>query len=268
MLARLERERAPFAARATNFWLEADLDLQRVSRAWSLGWNLPEGLPKISVAVIGAGESMLTRGWLDFARPQSFELEAWNIPTNLVHDPLISFTAIRGIKPWLASLKMWNDLRLGAPPNQLFFWALEGIPVQTYFAAPLADASNQVQAATELLVQKDNSWLAANTLVNFARTTDSDGAVWTGVPFMSPFLRSVVASGGSFVFGGLFPDALTNHPPPAELLPQILGRTNLVGYDWELTGPRIESWVFTGQLFRLIFNQARIVGANPPAWRG
>ncbi|MCU0784798.1 MAG: hypothetical protein MUF81_12305 [Verrucomicrobia bacterium] len=258
VLARLERDRAPFAARATNFWLEAGLDLRGVSRALSLGWNLPEDLPKISMAVIGDGKEVLTRGRLDFTRPQSFALEPWNLPTNLVHDPLISFTAIRGVQPWLASLKMWNDLQLGAPPNQLCFWGLEGMPLLNYFAAPLPDASHRVQAITELLVQKCNPWMATNAMGHFAPAADSNGVVWTDAPIMSPFLRSVDTGGNRFVFGGLLPNAVTNQPPPDGLLPQILGRTNLVGYDWELTGRRIESWLFTGQLLRMVLHRAQL----------
>lgn len=255
--ARLERDHVPFAARTTDFWLEADFDLRRVAGALAPGWNLPEGLPRTSLTVIGTGRDVVTRGQFNFAGLRPFELEAWNVPTNLIHDPLISFTAIRGVGPLLASLKMWHDLQLGPPPNQLFFWALEGIPVQTYFAAPLPDASNQVHAAAELLVRQTGRWPDTNTMLNFVRATDYNGAVWAGVPFMSPFLRSVDAAGGRFAFGGLFPDALTNRPPP-ELLPQILGRTNLVAYDWELTGPRIESWIFTGQLFRLVVDRAQL----------
>ncbi len=109
--ARLERDHVPFAARTTDFWLEADFDLRRVAGALAPGWDLPEGLPRASLTVIGAGRDVLTRGQFNFAGLRPFELEAWNIPTNLVHDPLISFTAIRGVRPWLASLKMWHDLQ-------------------------------------------------------------------------------------------------------------------------------------------------------------
>ncbi|MEK7706991.1 MAG: hypothetical protein AAB380_03235 [Verrucomicrobiota bacterium] len=256
--ARLERDHVPFAARTTDFWLEADFDLRRVAGALAPGWDLPEGLPRASLTVIGAGRDVLTRGQFNFAGLRPFELEAWNIPTNLVHDPLISFTAIRGVRPWLASLKMWHDLQLGPPPNQLFFWALKGFPIQTYFAAPLPDASNRVHAITERLVQKVNPWMTTNAMGNFASAKDFNGAVWAEVPFMSPFLRSVDAGGGSFAFGSLFPDELANYSPPAELLHQILGRTNLVAYDWELTGMRIESWIYMGQTFRLVFNKAQL----------
>lgn len=261
MLARIKRDQTPFAARATNFWLEADLDLRRVCRALSLGWNLPEGLPKFFATVIGGGDRVLTRGRLDFASPQSFQLEAWNIPTNLVHSPLIGFTAIRGLKPWLASQKTWSDLQLGAPPNQVCLWTVDGMPAQHYFAAPLPDASNRVQTVGERLMQKGNPWLAAKAVGEFKRSPDLNGVVWTGPPFVSPFLRSTAANGDPFVFGGLFPNPPTNPPLPNELLQALSGRADLIGYDWELTGPRIDAWIYTGQLMRFLFQKAQL----PPA---
>ena len=55
---------------------------------------------------------MRTRAELDFPEPLPLEMEAWNIPTNLIHDPLIGFAAVRGIRPWLKSFKLWQE------PNQ------------------------------------------------------------------------------------------------------------------------------------------------------
>jgi len=46
--------------------------------------------------------------------------------------------------------------------------------------------------------------------------------------------------------------------PPNELFAQFLSRTNLIYYDWELTGERVEAWLHVGQLFRLIFNRAQL----------
>jgi len=268
VMARIQQNHAPFVVGATNFWLEASLDLSRISSALSLGWNLPEELPKVTLTVTTDGQAVITDGTLKFARPQTFDLEAWNIPTNLIHDPVISFTAIRGVKPWLASHRVWTRLGLGTPPNQVCLWAVQGIPVQTYFAAPMEDASNQVYKAAELLTQKASQWMPTNSVGTFVRATNFNGAVWAGVPFMSPFLKSVGDSGGSFAFGGLFPTMRTNLPCPGDLMQELLRHTNnLVCYDWELTGQQIEGLIYTGQLLRLIFHKAQIPpGSAAMAW--
>jgi hypothetical protein len=258
MRERIERDHAPFAARATNFWLEAGLDLREASRVLSLGCNLPEDLPKISVAVIGDGGAVLTRGRLDFPKPQSFELEPWNFPTNLVRGPLIGFTAVRGIKPWLASLKMWKDLQLGAPPNQYCAWAKDGFPLQTYFAAPLRDANRQVNDLAGTLVQRGNLWLATNGMGRFERLPRTNGVFWGDLPIMQPFLRASVSNAPGFAFGGLIPYVRTNQPVPAEMLQAVFSRTNLISYDWEITQDRVEAWLFIGQNLRLVLHQAQL----------
>ncbi len=258
IIGRIRRDRVPFLAQTTNYWLEADLDLQRTANALGLGSNLPDNTPRISVAVTGDGGNVLTHGKLTFPEPLRIEFEPWAVPSNLLHEPLAGFTAIRGVRPWVASWKTWIDLQLGTPPNQLYFWALQGAPVQTYFAAPLSDSTNQVRKLTDLLVEKSNPWLASHGYVNFERSPDSNGATWGKLPNILPFIKSVGAGENALVLGGLLPDAAagTNRPARAELLREVLARTNLVYYDWENTGQRIEACLYLGQIVRTVLRRA------------
>ncbi|MBI3848828.1 MAG: hypothetical protein HY298_00850 [Verrucomicrobia bacterium] len=260
IVARIQRDHAPFPAPSTNYWLEADLDLQRVAGALVHDWNLPEELPRLSIHVTGDGGNVLTHGDLIFARPLLGELEPWNIPTNLVRDPLISFTAVRGFQPWLASWKKWNDLQVGPPPNQVCFWAMDGVPIQTYFAAPLLQPGGGLRPLADVLLRDGNPWLAAHGVGNFVRASDADAAMWAGLPVLAPFVKAVGAGNDAFAFGGLLPAAglETNRPPSPGMIHDVLRRTNLVYYDWEVTGPRIESWLYIGQVARLAFRHAQL----------
>jgi hypothetical protein len=241
-----------------DVWLFADVDLRRVASALSLEWDVPADLPRMTLGITGDGQTVRTRGKLNFAKPLPIALEPWSIPTNLIHEPLVSFTALRGLQPWLASSKLWQGLELGAPPNQLYLWAQRGPEFLSYLAAPMANASNWVGQATDRLLQKPNAYLATNGVGRFERSTNGPGAVWAGVLLMAPFLQSVGLSQGDFVFGGLVPSPLTNRPPAAELLNTVLGDTNLVAYDWELTGPRIDQWLHFGQLVRFALHLAQV----------
>src|SRR5262249_12567173 len=129
-------------------WLDGDLNLPKLSTA--LGWNLSDAWPKLELAITGDGQNVRTRAELNFAKPLGIEMEPWNIPTNLIHDPLIGFMAIRGVRPLLEKFKPWNDLQLGTPPNQAFFWAQGGLPSMHFLAAPSVEASNQVRKLAEL----------------------------------------------------------------------------------------------------------------------
>src|ERR1043166_4058118 len=203
LLARIQRGFSPLPPRATNFWLETDLDLRALSRALSLGWDLPDGCPKISLTAIGDGENVRTRAQLNFPKPLALQLEPWRVPTNLVHSPLTSFTAIRGFGPWLASLQDWQSLQVGEPPNQVYFWAEGPAPLTSFGAVPLPGASNGVYHLADHLLQAGNPWLATNGLGKFQRTTNADEVVWGNLPFMQPYLKSVAAAGERFVLAGL-----------------------------------------------------------------
>jgi hypothetical protein len=241
-----------------DLWLHADVDLRRVASALLLDLSLPSDLPRMTVDVRGDGQNVRTRGQLNFPQPLPPDLTPWIIPTNLVHEPLCSFTAIRGLGPWLSSFKGWTSLQAGAPPDQLYFWAQEGLPFLTFCAAPLPNASNEVYQITDHLVEKVNPEMATNGLGKFARATNFNGVIWQDLPVTDPSLRLVSTAGGDFAYAGMTPDPLTNRPAPPALLTQLLGSTNMVAYDWEITGPRVAQWLFTGQLLRMASHHAQM----------
>ena len=69
---------------------------------------------------------------------------------------------------------------------------------------------------------------------------------------MTPYLKSLETNGEHLIFGGFFPGPETSSGIPAELLPQFVGTTNLVCYDWELTEARSEQWLYAGQFLRFV----------------
>ena len=173
----------------------------------------------------------------------------------------MSFTAARGVQPWLASWQTWSNLQIGLPPDQIYSWSLPGGMFQTYFAAPLPNAAAEVTALSAHLLDQANPWLAARGYFGFESGPDSNGVVWGKSPAIQPFVKSVEADGAAGVAcGGLIPEtgapAKTNffyyHPSFPELLQEISGQTNLVYYHWELTGARIQSCLYIGQFLSAI----------------
>jgi hypothetical protein len=229
-----------------------DLDLPRVLDGLGLKrLGIPQQFPRISCTLAGDGNALTTRGNLTYIKNLELTLEPWNIPTNLIHDPLVSFTAVRGIKPFVESLRLWRWLDGGPGPNQAFFWAIRGVEFQTFLCAPLQDASNRVFHAGNLLENEGSAWLTTNGAGNIQRPNADSEVRWIGAPFMAPFLTSARSGGDDYVYGGCFPGGLTNAPPPPELLREVLGRTNLVYYDWEITGRRVSNLFDIGQVTRI-----------------
>jgi hypothetical protein len=249
LLFRIQQTQLPFPAPLTNRWLTAAVDLARVSQAFPWGLNVPAGCPRVSLDLTGDAQDVWAYGALTFPRPLTMELEPWNIPTNLVGQPLTSFTAVRGLRPWLSTLKAWNDLHIGPPPDQFFSWSVQANIPMTYFAVPLANASNVVSALTDLVLRKSREWFGTNDLVEFVRSERYHGLEWRGFPYISPFLQSVEGNGG-FVFGGVMPGGLPAEPFSPALLKDLLTQTNLVLHDWESTAVQTESWIYLGQAVR------------------
>ncbi|HEY5915650.1 MAG TPA: hypothetical protein VJA21_34120 [Verrucomicrobiae bacterium] len=246
----------PFQPGTTSFWLEAHLDSQRLWPALAQKIGLPIELPRASLTCIGDGKDVQSRGTLTFSKPLPFTIEKWNLPTTLLHEPLDSSTGLQGIRPWLQSLKLWKDLDLGEPPNQIFWWARWGIPFHSYSAAATAKPDELLDKIRGHLLKEANPWLATNATGYFENSTNRNAVLWKVVPFIAPIIES--ATNGGFLVAGLAADTSTNPPPSAETLQGVISRTNVFYYDWELTGSRIGEWLYIGQLFRVIFNKPQL----------
>jgi hypothetical protein len=143
---------------------------------------------------------------------------------------------------------------MGTAPDQLFVWSLAGSPYQVYLAAPLPDARAQVAAIVRASAPKGKSLARRQCgYISFDRAADANGVTWGNLPDIKPFIKSAGSDAGGWLFAGLLPD--TNNaaaPPPAGLINDVLRRTNLVYYDWEVTGPRLQPVLQLGQTVRQI----------------
>ncbi len=272
--AHIMHKHALFVQSATNFWLEADGAPLHAAGIFSIfaggkDWDAVAGLftlnsqfstlDRLNFTLVGEGTNIVTHGAFNFSRPMGLVLPPWEIPTNLIHQPLTSFLAVRGIAPWLASLPAWQKLQLAPPPNQAYFWSEPVIPFQTYFVAPLPAASNRLYQLADHLVKNANPWLATNGTGTFQWIPGAQGLIWNDVVIISPFLQAVVVDSHDYVVGGLYPRPVGNYnPPPADVLHTVLDTPNLVYYQSEPTGDRVEAGLFINQLFRVAFHKAQL----------
>ena len=161
----------------------------------------------------------------------------------------------------------WQKLELTPPPDQMYFWAQEGTPFQTWFAAPLPGASNQIWRLADRLVQKANPWLATNGQGYFQWTTNPPSINLTiRLFFSNPVLKPISVDHHDYVLGGLIPFVEGNpNPPPAESLRVLLGTPGLVYYQSEQTRIRVESTCSTSSCVASFFtNPSCRLPARPP----
>jgi hypothetical protein len=267
LMARIQRSLPPMISRDAADWLEADLDPVRLVPALATLFPSspgktpinpqPSTLNHLYFSLTGNGSNVLTRGTADFSRPLALHLEPWNIPTNLIADPLTEFTLARGFKPWLESSATWTNLPVSPAPDQLCFWAMKQFPMQSYFTVPLPGADSQVSRLTDWLLQKEKIWFATNNMVRFEKSPRFNGLEWRGAPFMTLFLRSISAGNQDFIYGG----GLTATVPGTLSLDSVqstISRTNLVYHNWEQTGPRIDQWLYVTQFVRFVLRKDQL----------
>lgn len=246
----------PVAAE-TNTWLTAMVDWPRLPDLPF--WLAAMRLPATELAVSAREENLQTRVELLFSQPHGWVSEPWQIPTNTIREPVVSFAALQGfghrLKPFIQAL----GVELDPVPNQLCTWALAEIPFQTFLALPHRDATNAMTRLCEQLPPLFHTNTQGLALGSWRATTNGHTLIWEGMPFFGGFMRPAhEETEGGFLLAGLFPNTPRKVPPPPELFAQVLGRTNLVYYDWEIGAERLTAWHNMAQLALLLADKPQL----------
>jgi hypothetical protein len=234
LVRRVLAEKRPAPAEKNN-WVTADLDWPRLAR-WLPSLSAVD-LPETRWQAVGRDGNLHVEGKLIFPQPLAMTLEKWRMPTNTIHQPLVSFTAARGIAPWLEKQKWAQPYEISPVPNQGFIWALTLMPLQTFAAVPVPDASNALAQLDQKLSASTN-W-QSHFMMPLTMEMTNNQIAWTGLPFVAPKLEALHEPSGDFLFAGVFPNNPKGKPLPPELL-TLLGQINLVYYHWEITAERLK----------------------------
>ena len=241
---------------ASGYWLETELNLPRLIKALDLSPAIK--WPDATLSVTGTGENLRSTMRLLFPEPVTGPLTSWRVPTNIINDPLISFTAMRGIGPWIENSKTLQKLCLTHVPNELYFWAQSQVAFQSFFAFPTKDPQSTLERiASRAPTLLDTVWPQRN-LTNIDWLPTNHVALWKRLPYITPFAQPALSGNTELIFGGLFPKAPFTNPPPAELLSQLQNRNDLVYYDWEITQARLSQWRVLAQLFAVIADKPQL----------
>jgi hypothetical protein len=265
--ARIRSSQVPNVRRSSGNWVEAEVDLP-----WLLAQEVGprpalHDWPRLSLAITGDGAQVITTGEAVFPHALPRDLEPWSIPAGQIHEPLTSFTAVRGLRPLFAAWPAWSAWQLGAAPDQITAWGIEGVPFQFLWATPGSNATNRAALLAEALMTRANPWLARYGTGGFVRAAGGHGAVWDGLPLLSPYVKPVQDAGAEFLQGGAVTNLLagTNtaaivyaRPSFHALQASLTASTNLLCLDWEVTGPRVESNLYLLHVLRLVFHLSPI----------
>jgi hypothetical protein len=254
---RLEHNPDSLRDTSTNSWFEWRFAMDRLAKELGRSSSLTAQIVLCSGLVRGEEGKVRTSGQIELASPLLQAIEPWDLPTNLVHEPLTSFIALQGFKPFLESLEAWKQINPSYTGNQAFFWSDDGAPFLNYMASPWPGASNDLSKIRDWWLQSSPTLIGTNFIGKFEPHTKGIGVAWGSIPFMSPYLQAVSPKNKDLIIGGFFPNPGTN-PPSGELLQQLFSRTNLLMYDWEISDPRIEQYFDILQLVRIMFRKPQL----------
>jgi len=216
----------------------------------------PYHVPPLHLTVRGLGDYVRTEIQFQFPGPVPWRSEPWLIPTNLVGEPLTSFTAARGVASLLGAIPGIGKLGLQTWPNQLTAWGVSNEQCRVYMAAPVPNASaavSRLAVGMPLFLQSHLGPLLGDFFYNSNRSY----LAWRDIPFVEPYGRAYTNAGQQFIQLGIFPLPLQQSPAPPDLFSQFGSRANLLYYDWEITPQRIWS-------NRLFFDLANILSKRYP----
>jgi hypothetical protein len=227
-------------------WLSVLVDWHRLGQVFPAlaGFDFP----LTSMQARGINGNILLNGKFELSQPLP-PLENWQVPTNLVHQPLSSFTAARGFGPWLQN-QSWGGL-FGLLPglDQLYSWTLASGPMQAYTAFPVSNATNALARIDQNLTAETN-W-QKHLLINFQKIVTTNRISWQGFPFINPEIQALRKTNGDFLLADVFP-----MPPFGRMAPTNLygafERDNVVFYHWEITATRLGALPELTQFFLLL----------------
>jgi hypothetical protein len=217
-------------------WLEADLDTGRL-----VGWFgfLKPARIKITIAP-DAGNLQINARLLE-AEDTAWGPDRWRIPRKLMHRRTISFTAAQNVAALLKVNPAYSELPGNPLTNQFYCWASDQMPLLNYMAWPEADATNVLQRLSKVAPAALNPVLKPFNASELVWRPEANQLVWMNMSMFAPVLQAEQCEDGQFLLFSSFP-LPENEPAPESILAHIEGRTNLVYYDWEFTGPRMAQW--------------------------
>ncbi len=218
-------------------WFDADINWPRLGQWYPKLKELE--LPETQLTVTAPDANFRINGKFYFPENLALNLEPWRVPTNTLHQPFNSFTAVRGFASWFKSQPWLQPYQITPAPNELFIWSLPSFPFQTFAAIPVPDARSAVSQSYARLTPVFSSANARDAFMApvTPELTNSDLG-FIGMPFIAPYLKALSEPAGQFLFWETFPNTPKSKPLPPELF-QRLAMKNLVYYHWEITAERL-----------------------------
>ncbi|MBM3846415.1 MAG: hypothetical protein FJ405_09035 [Verrucomicrobia bacterium] len=258
VLSTLKASGRPASELQTN-WLRVKADLGRLRAGFPM---IPEFVAsQLDLTFRGRGEMVRTEGTLRFSEPLNWKPEPWDIPANHIRDPLVGFTAARGIEPLLRRYEEAKKLGLQSYPNQAVSWSLGVVPYFLYATYPQQNVSNILWHVLPKLPSVITNHGDLSGSLSFV--TNNAAILWQGMPFMAPALKPLWDGTREYLLAAMAPPPGSKLRPPTELF-SFMSKSNLAFYEWEITEERVSAWrtIYQATLLGFLRNSPKTNAAS------
>jgi hypothetical protein len=222
-------------------WLSTEVDWPLLA-TWVPLSNSPLQLARTIVDVTASGGRMRATAYVSYPQEMPWQPEPWRIPKGLVSSPLSSFTASRGLAAYLSPSPTLAHLSSQPFTNQLFCWALRELALQSYAAWPVANASNTLRTLGATAPSVFNPILTRRNHSQLLWMPKDNHLAWTHLQLTAPTLETAHDNNTDFLLAKVFALDSKFVPAPDPLFSQFEQRSDVVYFDWELTGLRLRQW--------------------------
>lgn len=219
----------------------ATLDLPKLA-AWLPDLAHLFKLGRVQVTVTAKADHFDISSHVIYPEAIPWTPQPWQIPTQLIRSPLISFTAGQDVAAFLNLDPALLRIDHNPLTNQFCAWALGEMVFQSYMEWPVPNASNALQALSRQAPEAFNDDLKRIDGGQIVSLPERRRLLLGNLRVVVPSLEAAPARAGQFLLLSLFPLSMTNKPPPETLWAQVEGHSDVVCYDWEATGPRLQQW--------------------------
>lgn len=236
-------------------WLKLNVDPEILGWAWTL--PVVGDVSGVSASFSWMKENVRMSADVLLKDEFSASREAWLTPKEIIHDPLVSFTAVRGARDWIAEFGAFGALPEGLRPDQLFAWSRGDIAFVNDFAMPVANADKAFAVLSKSVPESYNEQIMEYSLGKWNSATNMSRLLWRGLPVFVPYMGPAKSGNQGYIKGGIFPLVGEEDPTPAPqaLFDQIENRDNLMYYDWEISAARIRAFDQATRFVNLVFSQ-------------
>jgi hypothetical protein len=245
-LQQVSRQGRPVPPLQEN-WLEADLDWTRPD-VCAPDWARLLKPARLKISIAAEKDNLRMAARVIYPEAMPWKSDPWQLPKQFVGSPLVSFTVGQDVGAFLNLSPAFSRLDGDPLTNQFCAWALDSLPFLTYMAWPVVNATNVLEGLSTEAEAAFSPGLKEFNGTELRWLEDQRKLVLSNLRVILPSLQAVHDAAGEYLQLGLFPLPPAHKSAPDELWKQINGRTNLVYYDWELTGPRLQHWRLLGRM--------------------